>query len=270
MVEMKFSCDKCVFAEVTYGSGAYVQTGCKIDRINKINPSRTMESNEDGETHFVSSRFCNTYSPQAWIKELTLEEKSNLKKTVFSEIKPAVGFFIILDDTVKDAMQQLESTLLDIKYQLNHKARYIVVCNKKVEYNEEIHACLVKHFDFAETEYNIVLNMYESDPYLMIADAFRHAKNGWIHVTHSGEAIDRSLIEKIHQRINIDMKRLVLVEPYEDVNGLLFQAAAFNFAQSTIEGEENFIEKLKKVPTDDPDTIISWSEFNESKSSNNY
>ena len=35
---MKFSCDKCVFAEVTYGSGAYVQTGCKIDRINKINP----------------------------------------------------------------------------------------------------------------------------------------------------------------------------------------------------------------------------------------
>ena len=104
----------------------------------------------------------------------------------------------------------------------------------------------------------------------MIADAFRHAKNGWIHVTHSGEAIDRSLIEKIHQRINIDMKRLVLVEPYEDVNGLLFQAAAFNFAQSTIEGEENFIEKLKKVPTDDPDTIISWSEFNESKSSNNY
>ena len=39
---------------------------------------------------------------------------------------------------------------------------------------------------------------------------------------------------------------------------------------SDITFEENFIEKLKKVPTDDPDTIISWSEFNESKSSNNY
>ena len=38
MVEMKFSCEKCVFAEIVHGSGAHVQSGCKIDRVDKINP----------------------------------------------------------------------------------------------------------------------------------------------------------------------------------------------------------------------------------------
>ena len=60
------------------------------------------------------------------------------------------------------------------------------------------------------------------------------------------------------------MKRLGVVEPYEDINGLIFQAAAFNFAKADTDTEGTFIEKLKRVPTDDPDTIITWSEFNES------
>lgn len=264
MVEMKFSCDKCVFAEIIHGSGAYVQSGCKIDRIDKINPDHNVETNKDGQTHFVFNRFCNTYRPEKWIKDLTLEEKSNLKKSVFTEVKPLVGFFILFDATTKYSIKELEQTLLDIKHQLNHIARYVVVCNTKVEYNEEIHALFVKHFDFDETEYNMVLNMFQSDSWAMIESAFRHAKNGWVYVTSSGESIDRSLIEKIHQRINVNMKRLVVVEPYASVNGLIFQAAAFNFAKADTNTEDTFIEKLKKVPTDDPDTIITWSEFNES------
>ena len=98
----------------------------------------------------------------------------------------------------------------------------------------------------------------------MIDSAFRHAKNGWIYVTRSGESIERTVMEKIHRRININMKRLVVVEPYEGTNGLIFQAAAFNFAKTDTDTEGTFIDKLKKVPTDDPDTIITWSEFNES------
>jgi len=264
---MKFSCDKCVFAEIVHGSGAYVQSGCKIDRVDKINPDHHVETNEDGKTHFVSNRFCNTYRPTPWIKELTLEEKSNLKKTVFSEIKPIVGFFILFDDTPQNPLESLERTLLDIKHQLDHKARYVVVCNKKVEYNQEIHSLFVKHFVFEETEYNMVLNMYQPDPWLMIESAFRHAKNGWIYVTTSGESIERTLMEKIHRRINIDMKRLVVVEPYKDMNGLIFQAAAFNFAKTDTDTDGTFIDKLKKVPTDDPDTIITWSTFNENYAS---
>ena len=55
----------------------------------------------------------------------------------------------------------------------------------------------------------MVLNMYQSDPWIMIDSAFRHAKNGWIYVTTSGKNIERTVMEKIHRRININMKRII-------------------------------------------------------------
>ena len=110
----------------------------------------------------------------------------------------------------------------------------------------------------------LLLNLF------MIDEAFRHAKNGWIFVTTSGEDVPENLFEKINDRMNIDMKRLVLVKPYEKMNGTIFQSAIYKLLDGNkdlIDPETrervriNFIEKIETMPSDSPDNICEWEEF---------
>ena len=107
---------------------------------------------------------------------------------------------------------------------------------------------------------------------LLIDESFKHAKNGWAYVCNSGEDIDPEFISKVHKRINIDMKRLVIIKPYDDqLNGLVFQTALFKFLNGNhtkIFGDEivdsrKFIEKIEESSAiSDKDTCITWEEFN--------
>ena len=83
----------------------------------------------------------------------------------------------------------------------------------------------------------------------------------------------RDLIYKIHKRVNLDMKKLVVVKPYSGVNGLLFQSALFKFVngnrpklyQDEIIDNRPFLEKVTAAAKESDDqTLIDWSEFNES------
>jgi len=85
--------------------------------------------------------------------------------------------------------------------------------------------------------------------------------------------VPRDLIYKIHKRVNLDMKKLVVVKPYSGVNGLLFQSALFKFVngnkpklyQDEIIDNRPFLEKVKEAAKESDDqTLIDWSEFNES------
>ena len=185
-----------------------------------------------------------------------------------------MGFFILLDTGQKDAIDQLKKTLEDIDNQESFEPRYVVVINDKVEYNEEIFEILQPMFDFEKTEYHILqLEVKIEDPVNTIDEAFKHAKNGYVYVTSSGENIPRDLICKIHKRINLDMKKLVVIKPYSGINGLLFQSALFKFVNGnkpklyqdeTIDNRP-FLEKVKEAAKESEDqTFIDWSEFNES------
>ena len=133
---------------------------------------------------------------------------------------------------------------------------------------------LAKMFNFDETAYHVVqLRIEIANPSRRIDEAFTHAKNGWAYVTSSGESVPRNLIRKIHQRINIDMKKLVVVKPYGEINGLLFQAALFKFVngnkpklyQDEVVDSRSFLEKIEHASLEsDDETFITWSEFNES------
>tara|TARA_R100000008_G_scaffold85858_1_gene76902 strand:+ start:717 stop:1511 length:795 start_codon:yes stop_codon:yes gene_type:complete len=258
-------CKGCVFAQM----GEFTQESCSLNRASKLGVQ-----DKDEEGFFVLSRFCAAYRPQEWVNELSDEEQKDKTQTVMDEISPCVGFFVLLETNKENAIQKLESTLKDIQNQEKIKPKYVVVINDKTEYNQDVFHLLRTMFDIKETKYHIVqLREKPATKWHKLDPAFIHAKNGWIYVTSSGEKIDKDLIYKIHKRVNIDMKRLVVVKPYEDMNGMIFQTALFKFVngngtklyQDEMIDSRSFLEKVESAARDSgQDTFIEWSEFNES------
>ena len=264
-MEIETHCKGCVFAEYN----GKKQVGCELNRIDLLNPEKTGKT-KNGKFEFVFNRFCNTYRPKEWKKVLSKEEKKDLKQTVLREVFPRIGVFVFLDTSASNALEDLRHTVKQIKNQTRGVPRYIVIINAGVEYNEEVQSLLASEFDFEETEYHIVLSLVGQMDLFLIGEAFKHAKNGWIFVTTSGEDIPENLFEKIDNRMNIDMKRLVLVKPYEKMNGMIFQSAVYRLLdgnKALIDPKTrekvkiNFIEKVETMPSDSPDNICEWEEF---------
>ena len=168
-------------------------------------------------------------------------------------------------------MHDLRNRIDDLKQQTVGKPRYVVVINSKVEYNEEIHNMLRESFDFDETEFHIVQTLVDQEDLLYIDDAFKHAKNGWIYVTRSNRKIRKDLFEAINRNINIKLNRVVLVEPVDDINGMIFQAAVHKFLDgsnsvvdlSTSERVKlNFLQKVRGLAEKTEEkTVFTQEEF---------
>lgn len=257
------SCAECVFAKIKDKK----QYGCVLNRTEKL---ETRREERDGIDYLVCTRFCNTYRPEQWMESLTLEEKMQADKVAIDEVRPRVGFLVYVDHTKNNPMTWLESTLTDIRDQSESTARYVIVVNEKVEYNEAIHDMLKLFFDQEKTEIHILQLLEVPENKIWIVDeAFRLALNGWLYVTTSGENIDRNLLKDIHEHINIKMKKLSVVIPYEGINGFLFQTALFKFLhgnRTKIWDEERkdsrlFLEKLKDIEGYD-ECVLNWSQVN--------
>lgn len=251
---LEFKCEGCVFANQING----IQN-CSLNRLDKLEHEYV-----DGSA--VLNRFCNTYRPEEWLEDLGVEESADLILTVLREVAPRVGFFVNFNKNLDD----LSETIRSIKLQAI-SPRYVVVINSAVEYNSEIQQLLVDAFDFDETEHHIVQMLENPDRTELIMDeAFKHAKNGWVYVCDAGHKVHDTLIADIHHRINFEMKPLVVVEPLEDGNAFLFQAALFKFLNGNkfkvFSDEEYtegpFIDKVRKAAEgSDPETFITWEKF---------
>lgn len=265
---MHTSCSGCVFIIEENGG----QIGCRLDRTDKLGVLDIQDSS------FTLKRFCTTYRPEKWLHDLSIKESEDISKTVLDEVMPRVGFFVILNhEPVNNSIEKLNRTLEDIKNQ-TLPARYVVVVNDKVEYNEEIQQTLIEKFGHLTKDefiFHIVQIVHKPQTLSMLIDeSFRHAKNGWAYVCDAGENIDRQLIEKIDTRVNIKLKMLCVVLPYSgDLNGLLFQTALFKFLNGnsvktfvdTVVDNRSFLDKVKDAARHShKDTMITWGEFNES------
>lgn len=266
------SCKGCVFSVKQEEE----QVGCELYRSEKLG----VVSTEDGS--YVLGRYCNTYRPEEWLSELSLEDYKKRHQVAIKEVVPRVGFLIFLDTSQDSAnnlvaIKNLEKTVKDIKEQTLHRARYVMVVNDKTEYNEEIQSVLTSQFDHDTTLHHLVkVSHIPENKNFLIDECFKHAKNGWIYVTTAGESVDTELIEKINQRVNVDMKRLSIVKPYDDFNGLLFSTPLFKLlngnyrkAYETDEGElafddRPFLEKVEEMKDNTGETLITWEEFNAS------
>jgi len=261
-------CKDCVFARADENGE---QNGCGLGRSEVLGISSTQED------FYLLERFCTAHRPTEWVENLRFEDQLMPEIVVLDELYPRMGFFVRLNTDAKNAIVELEKTLKSVACASHRQQGYppfVVVINDKVEYNEEIWALFARLFEKGETEYSIVqLSHKPEDLHDSVDEAFIHAQNGWIYLTTSGEEVPHDLIDKLHKMINVHMKQIVMVESYNDFDGLMFPAFLFKFLngnKSKVFQDESvlsgtFIEKMKQAQARTTNkTIYTWEEFNAS------
>jgi hypothetical protein len=259
-LQVHSSCDDCVFADLDDNK---VQTGCDLDRAEKLGV-------QEKKDWFKLERFCTTYRPQEWLDEI--DDYQDPKLHVLEEIHPRVGFFVKFNAESENPIVDLEKTIQDIANQEEVPARYVAVINDRVEYNEEIFNLLTSNFTWDITEFHIVqMQAKFVNVDRVVDEAFTHAKNGWLYVTTSGEPVARDLIKRVHNRVNIELKRLSLVEPYSGSDGMLFHTPLFKFLNGNktkvfndeYSDSRPFIEKVRDAASrSNEECLLTWEKFN--------
>lgn len=258
------SCEKCVFAHYTQED---VQDGCTLNRPEKLGIFQTIEKN------YLLDRICNAWRPGEWSSNLTFNQAMNPEDTVLKELQPRIGYFVRLDTKESDAIEGLKTTLQSIKSVSGKPPAYVVVITDKVEYNEEIWAEFINHFgeENEDTKYHILQISATPEKIHNILDAaFNHAENGWVMNTTSGCVVKPNTAAQIHKITNLDLKRMVLVEPYDGYNGMIFPAYLFKFLngnktkifQDEMVDGRDFLEKIQAASErSSTKTIYTWEEF---------
>lgn len=258
MNQLNTKCKDCVFSQE--------KTGCTLNRVEKLG---VKEVAEDGTN--VLNRFCNTYRPQEWLGTLGFDEQLNPESSVLKEIHPRMGFFIRLKTDEPNAIDALDLTLRSTT-KLGIPPAYVVVINDKVEYNEEIWGLFITHFGEMnyDTKYHLMQTTTSGDVNSFVDGAFGHAQNGWIMCLSSGMNVPSDTLDKLHQAINVDMKQLILVEPTDGYNYMIFPAYLFKFLngnktkvfQDEIVDGRSFLDKVKAADErSQPSNIMKWEEF---------
>lgn len=257
-------CKGCVFAK----SNQNEQQSCLLSRTDKLG----VEKLTDG--FFELKRYCNAFRPAEWVQKLEFEQSLNPESVVLQEIYPRIGFFVKLNTNEPNAIDALDLTINSIAKINGKPASYIVVINDKVEYNEEIWGLFIKHFgeQSKTTKYHIVQIQEKPSKITEIIDeAFGRAENSWIMCTSSGFRIKPETLERLHKLLNIDMKQMTMIEPYDsNFNGLMFPAYLFKFLNGNktkvfrdeIVDSNEFMEKVRNAEErGNTKTIMTWKEF---------
>lgn len=254
-------CQGCVFAQLDENK---LQTGCSLGRIGKL----SVEEMQDG--HMLLERFCNTYRPDEWLESLDFDQSMKAEATVLQEVYPRIGYFVKFLTGDQSTLEKLETTISDIA---KAKPSYITVISDDTALNEPIWSLFIKYFgEVSEVKYHIV-QLTEAPKIIsrIVDQSFTHAQNGWMMLTSSGERVAHDTLDKIHKLINIDMQQIVMIEPYDDFNGMIFPAYVFKFLngnKTKIFNDEqavsdSFINKMKEAEKrGETKCILSWEEFN--------
>ena len=271
MTDIKTNCEGCVFAQIRkhhLGTKEGTQTGCSLERHDLLEVEEL-----DDKGNFTLKRFCNTYRPEDWIQNLDFDDALNPEETVLQEVFPRIGFFIRLDTDNPAALEDLDITLASVTQLAGADACYVAVVTDKVEYNAGIWESFVKHFAETDTKYHVVQTRKLESEEELLDEAFLHAQNGWVYSASAGELVPSDIHDKLHELLNIKMEQLVMVEPYDGLNGLMFPAFLFKFLkgnraklfQDQTVSSGTFIEKIKKAQKrDQAGGVLTWEEFNAS------
>lgn len=255
---LESKCKGCVFA-VLNNDG--VQEGCKLNRLEKLNPTKKF----DGQ-YQVCERYCTAYRPSEWIEEQSYPSTLSIEEMVLLEVRPRVGFVI----NFQYDLAELEKTLSSLAAQEYYIPRYIVIVNNKAEYNQEIDELITKYFT-QKTICHIMQMLIDVDHQALLDHAFKFAKQGWICLIKAGHVFEENFLLKIHNRVNIELKRFLVAADEQKEKCIiftpLFKFLCGNKAKMLQDGSvdnRGFYEKLKDIPNTDPESIIDWKDlFNE-------
>lgn len=261
MTDIKFSCKNCVFAEYTSFKGKDVQYGCVLNRLNTLNPDDTFEE-EDNVSYAVFNRFCNARRPIEWMDQYCDNDLAKAKEEVMEEVKPRLSFIIKFNYDI-DFFRNIADSISN----QTASRKFVIVVNDKPEYNLELFEILENLYkDKKIIQYNILMPTSNLEYiYDSIDEAVAFCKNGWIVFLDEGCNIPENFTEKIHNRINIELKRLVYCEKKNDksfiIQAALYKLIGGNTAKINGDGSidnKSFLERVSELKSEDPDCLISW------------
>jgi len=252
MNEIDFCCNGCVFAVVNNEGN---QTSCIMnDRHIKL--SNDNLSFKDGYARF--NRFCNMFRPESWKEQYANNDIKKAVDLVVQETYPRLTFIVEFN---KD-LEFLKSLLVKINNQSINTRKFVIVINSEVEYNLDIFSLMQNTLTNNIGGFNLV-QMVDSDK--IFDEAFSKAKNGWTIFLKAGKDISMNLAERLNNRINNNLRRMVYAEN-QDQSKIIVQSAIYKMLggnQPLMRGDGTvdnrpFKEKLAEMISEDKDSITTW------------
>lgn len=182
--------------------------------------------------------------------DLTLSE---LKKEVYIR-----GCIII----VAEDEDSLVNTAKALSVTKNISRFKIVVAHSQIKPSIIQEICK-KELSFAD--YSCV-KCFVFEPEQIIKEAFKRCKNGYMFVVRSSMEIDPLMIDKVNCAVNLNLERILHVEPIDDSYHMAVTSA---IAYKAFRGDigMSIAEKLRSVQDCGDEFIRKWEQINESYSS---
>jgi hypothetical protein len=223
-------CQDCIFRvdelyshDSTTGQTNYGQSSCKLGRLYKFEKQGLATFNKDKQSYTIQT-VCNAYRDQEWANQYSEPEK-----TVLQQIQIQCDFVIIchypdnlktaLVNSAKECLRQYiqpKHLIFIIQYTKNQdmKAAYDALAEIL---SDKIDFCVIRIFETASD-----LEQYQDDFSVYVDRAFDRIQSTYYAVFMYGKPIPSDYLVKINDLINVDMRRIIMVDNH-DYHGLLMQ-----------------------------------------------
>lgn len=186
-------CNNCVFKVTDDG----VQVGCKAERLQTFIDNKAAEKKDN---YYELTQFCNLYRNN----ECVLEEER-------AKIMPLFGIVIYHKDQTMQDLEKTVESIMDLDYP-SEKIKVVISVDKvpksHIDPYLNITNTLKKRFRAVE----LVINFSE-DQAIKDTECFKRlAQASYFVKINSGLTFDRQVFRSIDERINKDMKKIIMFE----------------------------------------------------------
>lgn len=250
MVKLATFCKECCF----YLPDRKDDSSCFRGYIKKFRDAGAeITISEDEDSAHIIHRVCPSRRVEQWLDGRSLAEAN---KQLNSEIYIFGSITIIVND-----IESFKTTLLKLKDVKNINRFKLVIAHGSEIQSAEIKPICQDLIDF--TEYTCI-KAFVFEPELIINEAFKRAKNGYILILRSDKDFDINIIDKIDNIVNRRLEKLLHIEPIDDS---YHQSASMAIVYKAFKGDIGFSigEKIRHLETEQgtDKMTMTWEEVNE-------
>lgn len=248
--DFKTNCNGCVFAEYIDNE----QTGCKLNRLEKIAKNFKIEKIEDNKFYTINT-LCKTYRTESWSKN-----KNDLIEAVQEEIK--LNFtFIITPKKYDDLRQRLQKTITQIIEQDIKPSSIILILNSaNIDYKSTYSTLSDIIGKDSGIDYKLVKVIDgEKDDCLDVG--VQKCKTAYCTVLDMSIDIPKDFTYKINHMVNEEIRPVVVVKV--DNNNFAFQTVMYRILRGN--KFANFLDKIEKLSEiqENKKSLVAWESINE-------
>lgn len=255
MKQFRTSCEKCVFAQFN----TETQTGCDLGRLEKFKKTNRTEEHEN---HYQILGICNTCRGEKWANNYL---GKNLVAQVQKEIEVKLDFVLLSINNdpifIHNELPDLVLSCINQK-RIKPKNIIIVVKNKALNYKKLYNDINEMFYGVDDIKFQL---MQVIDPDSNIDTCLdmgvAKCKSHYFASFELGSNIPLNLITVLNTKLNHELKRINLVEPTRNFDGMILQTMLYKLfgKNHNMPIYEKIIET--KQHQDSPIEILKWDEL---------